>query len=131
MIRIATAVLVLALATLVAPPLLAQPPAARGAEDPSRTQAMRSLERFARSWMDELRRLEAQGRAAGPRQGGYRGFGPDYAVSLRATGNERAPWVGLIRYAEHEYACRSAGCSRAASRNITEVFRFQGGRWIY
>lgn len=123
--------IVLALAVLLAAPVQAGSPEGGAGSGPDRSQAMRSLERFARSWMQELHRLEAQGRAAGPRQGGYRAFGPDYAVTLKATGNARAPWVGLIRYAEHEFACRSAGCSRAATRNVTEVFRFQGGRWVY
>lgn len=115
----------------VATASFAEPPAALAPSDPSRARALGSLERFAESWMDSLERLEAQGRAAGARQGGYRGFGPDYAVTLKATGNSRAPWVGLIRYTEHEYACQQAGCSRASSRKITEIFRFQEGRWVY
>lgn len=131
MIRLAAAALVLALGALPAGPALAEPPAALDDRAPGHDQALRSLHRFAASWMHELQQLEAESREAGPRQGGYRGFGPGYAVTLRPTGNPRAPWVGLIRYAEHEYACRTAGCSRAASRNVTEVFRFQGGRWIY
>jgi hypothetical protein len=130
--RITTVALGLVFAVLLAAPVHAGPPAALEDQgDPSRSQALRSLERFAESWMGELHRMEAQGRANGTRQGGYRGFGPGYAVTLKATGNPRAPWVGLIRYAEHEYACRTAGCSRSASRNVTEIFRFQGGRWIY
>lgn len=121
----------LALTMLLAAPALADPPAAPAEPDPTRARALASFERFAEGWMDEMRRNEARARADGASQRGFRGVGPGHAVTLKATGDPRIPWVGMLRYAEHEYACRSAGCSRAASRHVTEVFRYQGGRWVY
>jgi len=121
----------LLLAATLAAPALADPPAALAKPDPTRARALASFERFAESWMAEMRQHEARARANGNAQRGFRGVGSQHRVSLKATGNPRIPWVGMLRYAEHEYACRSAGCSRAASRTVTEVFRFQGGRWVY
>lgn len=136
MIRTAVAALALALVltTAVATAFVAAaaadpaPPAADGRD---RVLALRSFERFAAQWMNDRRTLDEHARATATREGGYLGVGPGYDVTLKATGNPLAPWVGLIRYAEHEYACRRAGCSHAASRHVTEIFRYQGGRWVY
>ena len=50
------------------------------------------------------------------------------------TGNTKAPYVGMIRYLEREYRCsdsRALDCRVEKTTPITEVFRFQDGRWIY
>jgi hypothetical protein len=117
----------------------ASPPAAIPPDAQSRAQA--AFETFAADWMTKVRALEVHNRANPQVQSGasepvvtYRGYGSDYALELRATGHAKAPWVGLIRYTELLYSCRSVAaddCSVASSVPVTEIFRFSNGRWAY
>ena len=64
----------------------------------------------------------------------YRGFGDDYQVELRPTGHPASPFIGILRYTEQVYTCREASgsdCSVASSVPVTEIFRYQAGRWVY
>lgn len=118
-----------------------EPPAARARDGSPREQASRSFERFAASWMERMERTEAENRSE-PRvtsQEGrtyvtYRGYAEGFDTELRATGSAQTPYVGVLRYQEILFACadRSATRCRAASRTpVTEIFRFQDGRWVY
>jgi hypothetical protein len=128
---------------LVASPLLfaspgwADSPAAIA--DSGDTRARTSFERFAGEWMARVHRLEDQQRENPSVRPGaiapmitYRGYGDDYSIELRPTGHAAAPYIGLLRYTEHLYSCiQTADCTVASSVPVTEIFRFQGGRWIY
>ena len=91
--------------------------------------------------MAKARSAEAQGRANPTVKPGaatplitYRGYSDDYHLELRPTGHPSAPYVGLLRYTELVYSCRSADakdCSIASSVPVTEIFRYQNGRWVY
>ena len=132
-----------AAALLLALPLAAsaEPPAALAGEGAKREQVRRSFDRFASSWMEKMERAEAANRrepSVQSRNGRtyvtYRGYGESFDIELRPTGSSRTPYVGLLRYKEILFACAdpSASRCRAASRTpVTEIFRFQDGRWVY
>lgn len=115
---------------------LAQPPAS--IPDSVASPAHESFETFAIEWMQRLHRAEAQNKSAalgnGARDVSYRGFDQEFKTELRPTGNSKAPFVGMIRYLEREYRCkdsRALDCSVAKTTPVTEIFRFQDGRWVY
>jgi hypothetical protein len=70
-----------------------------------------SFRAFAHGWLEKLRRA-----------GTGREIGREFETELRPTGDTRAPWVGVLRYCERR---------RGSSAIVTELFRFQAGRWVY
>ena len=112
----------------------AQPPASIADTSP----AQQSFQTFAAEWMQRLHRVEAQNKSSALGNGAttvnYRGYDQEFKTELRPTGNTKAPYVGMIRYLEREYRCadsRALDCRVEKTTPITEVFRFQDGRWIY
>jgi hypothetical protein len=111
--------------------------AAQAAQD----KAAASFDAFASQWMSRMQRVEDENRrkpsverGAGSPRVSYRGYTDDFRVELRPTGYPAAPFVGLLRYGEQLFTCSDAGatrCNVAHTTPITEIFRFQGGRWIY
>jgi hypothetical protein len=64
----------------------------------------------------------------------YRGYENDYAIELKPTGSATAPWVGILRYHELTYTCAdksTSSCAPSKKMRVTEIFRFQGGKWVY
>jgi len=104
-------------------------------------RARTSFSDFARSWMAKMQENEAQNRKnpivqPGPSENiiTYRGFDEGFTVELRPTGHPAAPFVGILRYNEQVYSCNgvdASKCSVASSLPVTEIFRYQGGRWVY
>jgi hypothetical protein len=129
--------LVLGIATAA----LAGPPAAIPNPDPAHQRAERSFDEFAKGWMQKMARLESQNRAkptlasqSGAMVASYRGYDDDYVVELKPTGSSTAPWVGILRYHELTYTCAdksTASCAPSKKMRVTEIFRFQGGKWVY
>ena len=109
--------------------------------DSGRHRAETSFQEFATGWMEKARKLELEHRSeptvtvgATRPVGTYRGFGDDYSLELQPTGHPAAPYLGLLRYTEEVYSCRgieTSECSIAATVPVTEIFRFQYGRWNY
>ncbi len=122
---------------LSAPAIAGSPASISRSNEVART----ALSDFAKTWMGKMERNEAQNRLRPTIRPGatesvitYRGFGEDYKVELRPTGHPSAPYVGILRYTEQVYTCSEVGssnCSVAASVPVTEIFRYQAGRWIY
>jgi hypothetical protein len=91
--------------------------------------------------MTKMRENEAQNREnpivqPGPNENivTYRGFDDGFTVELRPTGHPASPFVGILRYNEQVYSCNgvdASACSVASSLPVTEIFRYQGGRWVY
>ena len=108
---------------------------------PVYTRAEASFHRFVEGWMQKVRTLELKHRDKPTVKSGatrplvtYRGYGDTYSVELRPTGHARAPYVGLLHYTEHVYSCESVeteSCRIASSVPVTEIFRYQNGRWSY
>ncbi len=118
---------------------LAESPAA--ISDASRSRAEDQFQQFAKSWMSNVQRLQTQERgkptvraSAGGAQSSYRGYSDDFSVELRPTGHPSAPYVGLLRYTELMYSCTGASatdCTVASRVPVTEIFRYENGRWSY
>jgi hypothetical protein len=129
--------LALALCLLVAAPASADSPRSNA----SRERAEAAFQDFARQWMAKVRSLEERDRrsprvAAGPGTPvfTYRGYGEEFGTELRPTGDAAAPFVGLLHYTQRVYSCRSLEareCSLAATIPVTEIFRYQRGRWTH
>jgi hypothetical protein len=106
-------------------------PASLAPGDPGLERAEASFQSFAAEWMKKMSAAEAHAKktAAG---GAYRGYDDDFKVELKPTGSSSAPYVGLLRYQEHQCAAGGgAVCKVTSTTAVTEIFRFQGGRWIY
>jgi hypothetical protein len=120
---------------------LAGPPAAIPNSDPAQLRAERSFDDFAQTWMRKMASAESQNRTKPSMhpQGGvmvasYRGYENDYAIELKPTGSATAPWVGILRYHELTYTCAdksTSSCAPSKKMRVTEIFRFQGGKWVY
>jgi hypothetical protein len=85
-----------------------------------------SFRAFAAKWLEKRRQGSSQGRHFEIRE--------DYEIELRATGNAVAPYVGTLRYCEHELPCPvvvPAQCLPARRSVITEIFRLEKGEWQY
>jgi hypothetical protein len=119
----------------------ANPPAAIPKTDPAHARAERSFNEFAVSWMKKMERLETANRAkpslesvAGATVASYRGYADEFKIELKPTGSKSAPWVGILRYNEMQFSCASTAakkCSPSKTTRVTEIFRFQGGKWVY
>jgi hypothetical protein len=119
---------------------LAGPPAAIS-EDDSHQRTLRSFKSFASGWMDKMKRVEtrnqtsAQIRLKGSRNTtSYKGYGSDFKVEIKPTGYAKAPFVGVLRYTEQIFDCadkQATRCRIASTVPVTEIFRFQDGRWVY
>jgi hypothetical protein len=114
---------------------MAESPAA--ISNASRSRAEDQFHQFAKTWMSNVQRLQTQDRDKPTMRAGgssYRGYGEDYSVELRPTGHPSAPFVGLLRYTELMYSCPSAGstnCTVSSKVPVTEIFRYENGRWSY
>jgi hypothetical protein len=119
-----------------AAPALADSPAAIA---PATEQAQASFTKFAQSWMDKVQRLAAEQKpsvqpGAANTTVTYRDYADEFTVELRPTGHAAAPYVGILRYHEQIFSCRNIAandCSLSSQIPVTEIFRYQGGRWVY
>jgi len=126
---------------LCAPALADEAPRAKATSSTSHERADRAFQDFARDFMAKVRSQEERERhkprvAAGPGAAvfTYRGYGEDFRTELRPTGQAAAPFVGLLHYTEHVYSCRDldgGSCTVASTVPVTEIFRYQKGRWAY
>jgi hypothetical protein len=109
----------------------ASEPAAIAPSDPGLERAESSFEAFAEDWMKKMEAAEAHAkRQAGG--GAYRGYDGAFKIELKPTGSAAAPYVGLLRYQEQQCAAGSGpACKVTSTTQVTEIFRFQGGRWVY
>lgn len=106
-------------------------PAAIAPRDPAYAKAEAAFQTFAADWMKKMSAAEAHEKEKA-HGGAYRGYGEDFKIELKPTGSSAAPYVGLLRYQEHQCAAGSgSGCRVVSTTAVTEIFRFQGGRWIY
>lgn len=100
---------------------------------PARHDVEASFERFALAWMEETRRLSAADPDAPGSGGSADPPANPYSIEIRATGDATVPYLGLLRYVEVQQACAAvakAPCRRTSTA-VTEIFRFEGGRWVY
>lgn len=83
-----------------------------------------SFRAFAQRWLEKRRQGTANGRRFEIRD--------DFEIELRPTGNAQVPYIGTLRYCEHELACaQGRQCAPSRRSAITEIFRLQDGEWQY
>jgi hypothetical protein len=85
------------------------------AHDPAVEASFRA---FATVWLEKMRKAGAAKNAPG----GPRLIRAAFETELKPTGSQQAPWVGLLRYCEQ---------TSSKSTVVTEIFRFQAGKWVY
>jgi hypothetical protein len=64
----------------------------------------------------------------------YKGYAGDFDIEIKPTGYAVAPFVGILRYSEQLFRCTDASATRCrivSTVPVTEIFRFQNGRWVY
>jgi len=89
-----------------------------------------SFEAFSRAWVDKMKAVSAARATAAARNT----LRNSYEMELRPTGSALAPWVGILSYCEIAMKCvgpREEQCTPSSSTLVREMFRYQGGNWIY
>ena len=122
--------------TMSAGPAFGDSPAAVA---PAVEPAKAAFTKFARSWMDKIQRIAAEQKptvqpGATDAVVTYRDYADDFSVELRPTGHASAPYVGILRYQEQIFSCQDISannCSLSSQIPVTEIFRYQDGRWVY
>jgi hypothetical protein len=106
---------------------------------PADSRARASFTKFAQSWMEKVQRM-AKDQKPTARPGAsntmltYRDYTDDFTVELRPTGHASSPYVGILRYNEQIFSCRDVktnDCTMSSQIPVTEIFRYQDGRWVY
>ena len=120
---------------------LAEPAAAAIAPPSADDRAKTSFQDFADTWMEKVMATAEKHRQNPTIRPGteqpmvtWRGYGEEYNVELQPTGNANSPYVGVLRYVEKIYSCTDSAaedCTVASAIPVTEIFRFQNGRWVY
>ncbi len=131
----------LVIATAIAFLMIGAEPATADTPADRSASARSKLSDFAKSWIGKMKKTEAQNKTRPSVRPGavqtvtsYRGIADGYNVELRPTGQPSAPFIGILRYTEQVYTCREAAgdnCSVASSVPVTEIFRYQAGKWVY
>lgn len=120
-------------------PAEAKPSAAAGAGRLASLEqkARNDFEGFAREWMTKIRSAAAAARSGTTRTDPglrYNRYPDQFTTELRPTSSTAAPFVGLLRYVEEQMACKDTAvesCEIESATRVTEIFRYQGGKWIY
>ena len=122
--------------TLAVAPALADNPGSIG---PADSAAKATFAKFAQSWMNKVQRIAAEQKStvspgASSTLVTYRDYTDEFTIELRPTGHAKAPFVGILRYNEQIFSCRNIAtndCSLSSQIPVTEIFRYQDGRWVY
>jgi len=106
-----------------------------------------SFENFSKGWMARLeqvnqqnnRALKPESAANGRVVGRYICYGPDCLREVRGTESKATPYVGIIRYSQKTIEkegdttknMREHTGVPTSEIQVTEIFRYTGGRWVY
>lgn len=106
-----------------------------------------SFEKFSKGWMSRLeqvnldnsRDLKPESTTNGRLVGRYIYYGPDCAREVRGTDSKATPYVGIIRYAQKVMEKEGDTTQKMQDHlgvptseiQVTEIFRYTGGRWVY
>jgi hypothetical protein len=101
---------------------------------------------FCAQWMKKLQTRETQNRAAirwkpGPNgvQGEYVGYSREHICHVKPLATPDAVPIGKIVYTEVRYRCAGPSTSAALkspprpieATEVTEIFRYSRGKWVY
>lgn len=106
-----------------------------------------SFENFTKGWMAKLeqvsqqnsRELKPEPAANGRLVGRYVCYGPDCVREVRGTDSKTTPYVGIIRYAQKAMEKEGETPQKMKAHpglptgeiQVTEIFRYTSGRWVY
>ena len=106
-----------------------------------------SFEIFTQGWMSRLeqvsqqnsRELKPEPAANGRLVGRYICYGADCVREVRGTDSKVTPYVGIIRYAQKMMEKEGESLQKMKEHpglstseiQVTEIFRYTGGRWVY
>lgn len=106
-----------------------------------------SFENFSKGWMSRLeqvsrqnsRELKPESAANGRLVGRYVCYGPECVREVRGTDSKITPYVGIIRYGQKVMEKEGETLQKMKDHpgvatgeiQVTEIFRYTGGRWVY
>jgi hypothetical protein len=103
---------------------------AAGAE----AQARAAFDSFTQTWMDKLRSSSAIRTVSTSSGSTVKRFSATHTEEVKPTGSASNPFVGVLHYTEESYHCSDAAqrnCTLIDSTPVTEIFRYQNGKWVY
>ncbi|HME69379.1 MAG TPA: hypothetical protein VKM54_05865 [Myxococcota bacterium] len=103
---------------------------AAGAE----AQARSAFDSFTQTWMEKLRGSSALRTVSTSSGSTIKRFSTTHSEEVKPTGSASNPYVGVLHYTEESYNCSDAAqrnCTLVESTPVTEIFRYQNGKWVY
>jgi hypothetical protein len=91
-------------------------------------QVRSAFDSFAQNWMENLRGSALHTGSTVKR------FSTTHTEEVKPTGSVSNPYVGILHYTEESYNCSDAAhknCTLVESTPVTEIFRYQNGKWLY
>ena len=100
----------------------------------SEAQARSAFDAFTQTWMDKLRSSSAVRTVSTSSGSTVKRYSTTHTEEVKPTGSASNPYVGVLHYTEESYNCSDAAqrnCTLVESMPVTEIFRFQNGKWVY
>ena len=100
----------------------------------SEAQARSAFDAFTQTWMDKLRSSSAVRTVSTSSGSTVKRFSTTHTEEVKPTGSASNPYVGVLHYTEESYNCSDAAqrnCTLVESTPVTEIFRYQNGKWVY
>jgi len=97
-------------------------------------QARSAFDSFTQTWMDKLRSSSAIRTVSTSSGSTVKRFSTSHTEEVKPTGSPSNPFVGVLHYTEESYNCSDAAqrnCTLVESTPVTEILRFQNGKWVY
>ena len=97
-------------------------------------QARSAFDAFSQSWMDKLRSSSAVRTVSTSSGSTVKRYSTTHTEEVKPTGSASNPYVGVLHYTEESYNCSDAAqrnCTLVESTPVTEIFRYQNGKWVY
>ena len=100
----------------------------------SEAQARSAFDAFTQTWMDKLRSSSAVRTVSTSSGSTVKRYSTTHTEEVKPTGSASNPYVGVLHYTEESYNCSDAAqknCTLVDSTPVTEIFRYQNGKWVY
>jgi len=100
----------------------------------SEAQARAAFDTFTQTWMDKLRGSSALRTVSTSSGSTIKRFSTTHTEEVKPTGSASNPFVGVLHYTEESYNCSDSAqrnCTLVDSTPVTEIFRYQNGKWVY
>jgi len=97
-------------------------------------QARSAFDAFSQTWMEKLRSASAIRTVSTSSGSTVKRFSTTHTQEVKPTGSASNPFVGVLHYTEESYNCSDAAqknCTLVESTPVTEIFRYQNGKWVY